>query len=750
MNKILLCIVLMISSSDSILLAQDLNVVFSSNLDNTNGVNANDNTGADLYSVNFNPTTKNVSNIRRLTNNKDIPETFSSQSPDGKWLAYNARVGGNQEIHLMHLESGKVTKVFDGRFPEFINNNELYVTYLKDNIQDIYKLTLDLAASTPKLISSIRLTDRTKCPGTSVGSDAYPFGNSAFIFNTLRAGGQTGAALAKINEDGSGFKLLTEWNGSGHAIATKDLKTILCTSSQTGKALQLSTGENANITTKELALPVLKNDLIKYDSRFNSIPFGSWVYATWAADEKSVFYSLKGNTNTAAVSRLMYVRFDNNWQPIEIIDFSKLVESLVGKSGKDFETVSIRVIPQSPGETNKKAPLYLNLVTHNELTDPIDYESNISQYNQMTSTVKKLADFVISKNARWNYQTCSEYVVATHKHQNAATNTEDILEYMDRTNQIDVDPRGKTDFKYKYNYADVVKLLDSAGVKDSKTVGGFIASPSNVADWEIFRSPIKPNLIKNASEWQAEILWGGGSFNHSQDLNNFGVWKPKNKVDFFEHDSNANLWFIGNGCSNVVTNTTNPDEIVQNITRITDLIASGALASDQFYSAVIMTNQRDFSDAYYQKITSIITSLEPLVREGKIIWATIREKLNAWKAFSANTGISYSQTDCDDLNYLSSTDNQEIQPEQQINDSLENSGIHVFPNPTSAELNITTSHIPNGGLLLRIYNSMGKEVLQQTIHQNTITLDLSFFEKGFYFLSLNGNKFKETTKIIIH
>lgn len=62
---------------------------------------------------------------------------------------------------------------------------------------------------------------------------------------------------------------------------------------------------------------------------------------------------------------------------------------------------------------------------------------------------------------------------------------------------------------------------------------------------------------------------------------------------------------------------------------------------------------------------------------------------------------------------------------------LESTKIALYPNPTSGILNLS---FDNEVGMISITNASGKIMLNQTIHSNTITLDLSGFAKGLYIL----------------
>ncbi|MBC8183523.1 hypothetical protein H8E88_20715 [candidate division KSB1 bacterium] len=214
--------------------AEEYLVVFAANLESTGSVCREDPSGADLYSVHFDLLTKSVSDLKRLTNYNDASEWFPSLSPDTKWVAYNYQKIIYNEVRLINRETGFETVIFNGgRFPEWIGDSELLISNkrIKDE-KDVYKVELDLTGDEPIVKSSQRITNRNNCPGTSLASDAYPFPDGQqFAFHILRENGQSGAAMATINLDGTNFQRITDWDGSGHGIVNSNGKEIICSTS---------------------------------------------------------------------------------------------------------------------------------------------------------------------------------------------------------------------------------------------------------------------------------------------------------------------------------------------------------------------------------------------------------------------------------------------------------------------------------------------------------------------------------------
>lgn len=72
---------------------------------------------------------------------------------------------------------------------------------------------------------------------------------------------------------------------------------------------------------------------------------------------------------------------------------------------------------------------------------------------------------------------------------------------------------------------------------------------------------------------------------------------------------------------------------------------------------------------------------------------------------------------------------------KEINDEQ----IEIYPNPANEFLIITNSSYNIGKL--KIYNSTGKMILEKSsIHSNSININISRFDSGFYFIELEGSK----------
>lgn len=383
--------------------------------------------------------------------------------------------------------------------------------------------------------------------------------------------------------------------------------------------------------------------------------------------------------------------------------------------------------------SSQTTPVYLNFVTHNELTDPIDYDTSPIGFTFSTQQVENFADLIVDRQAAWNFQTCSKYLLGVINFQNAYNDTSDILEWMDRQEEIEVDPRGKTSFFYPYNIADAALLLDSIGLGPRFNVGGFLANPPAQQDWTHYNEDSVTGAVFPHFRWQPEVLSGGGSVWHTDDDYTFGVWKPQDSINFHVHEPANRMWCLGRGCNPRLDGGGDPNEVVDEVRGIVDKITLGALPSNRFYTLTIGAHQTDFSTIYIQQIQAIIDSLQPLVDEGKIVWATISQKMEYFHAWSALTGNTHSVYDCNNI------------PSRVVARPEPPGDIVVFPNPARQHVEIESANSELKELTL--FNQLGQEVKKMRLTDETFaTFNLTGVMEGFYILQIKTTKEEIVTK----
>jgi hypothetical protein len=375
--------------------------------------------------------------------------------------------------------------------------------------------------------------------------------------------------------------------------------------------------------------------------------------------------------------------------------------------------------------------LYVNLATHNEMINEY-YDTDSDAYQSTRDSLYRILQKMESIQGKWNFQTCSKFVLGALQWENAATNPNDILETMQQSGSVEIDPRNKQQLPiYNYNISDVYHLLDSCGVTSTHTVGGFLHYPFSGEDWTPFRDPVYGNVY--GEPWQAEIIWGGGSPNHVNDCNNYGCWKPYDggsDTDFYTHAPDSNLWLVGNGCAPVISDTTtNVQWIISLLRQNVRAIQHGWWPQDKFYCLSVMINCRDLDvPGYMTKVMTLLDSMDVMVNEGIMEWSFISEKLTTFQSWSNQHAIPYSQWSCTEA----------TNPSLETNLLTEADAV-VFPNPTDDFIHFQGT-LPEQ--LIYCYTLTGQYVTSFNTGVSGTTIQVSAIPDGMYFFQCGTNVFR--------
>lgn len=377
------------------------------------------------------------------------------------------------------------------------------------------------------------------------------------------------------------------------------------------------------------------------------------------------------------------------------------------------------------GQTPK---LYIQIVSHNEPSDNLQTTVN---YALAKDKILQLANIVNTKNVKWNLQTSDGFVLgALNDQASTSTNIFNTLANTPYSDNIEIDPRSKN--MGGRNIADQWYLLDSLGANPSTHLGGCIYSTTNSTiqpiDWEQYRIPIIGNIYGNS--WQCSIITGAGSYPpHSNDLNDFGVFKPDTATNFYHHNSLKNLWCMGTGCAPVLDSLNDEQAIIDLIQGQVDSIQNGLWPTDKFYVTRIMTNQREYGPLFFQKISRVIDSLN-LIPSSQLQWATISETFTAFQTWQTVSTLDYSQWLCGQI----------------ATGLLEERQMDYFtvnPNPSSG--NYSIKFADQQIHQLKVFDLLGNLLQFGTANKNA-NINLSNCSPGLYILKVDEGSIKKIIK----
>lgn len=368
-------------------------------------------------------------------------------------------------------------------------------------------------------------------------------------------------------------------------------------------------------------------------------------------------------------------------------------------------------------------PLYLNFNSHNEISDHIQYATP-SVWTQYRGLVLAVADTFYQHGVKWNLQCESDFVLADLSNENGFSNPDDLLDSLDNSATVEVDPHNHWDTAQlstsynPYNYSDVAHLLDSAGLAAPRNnMGGFMYT--NASDFMPYQNAV-PGYVYPSSAWSPNVIWGAGSPNHTNDYNGYGVWKPQGGgVQFLSHDPLKHLTYIGNGCSEVVFDTTHVATIVNAIVQMLQYIQQQPYDPMAMYTASIQMNFRHLAGpGYVDSIAAIVRGLEPYVNSGQIVYQTLTEKYTTW--YTAHTNANdYFKVDCQGLPLG-------------VTDETQTEIAKLWPNPVAGMLNVENGDQPVESI--EIFDLQGKCVLRKEPGASFYAVDVTMLSPGLYFL----------------
>jgi hypothetical protein len=289
------------------------------------------------------------------------------------------------------------------------------------------------------------------------------------------------------------------------------------------------------------------------------------------------------------------------------------------------------------GSGSTSTPVYVSVTSHNE--DDSRYDAPYASaegFLQMRNAVLQIAELTNSYGAVYEFQTDWRFLKTLEKYETDVhrqdTNGKTFLRYLSEDLGVIVEAHSHEcgtlspaaaseypEYASGCNYADVVYLIEQFGVAPPPVVGGFLATPPETAIWEKFWLPVQGQRFPS-HQWQAEILWGGGSFQHTEDLSLAGVWRPKSHEEYTTDDASRELINVpGGGAACVIP--------------MVDAIASGELSANRMYTASatffelnVFENSNELA-----KIQALFEQLAPHVASGAVVYEPLPRIRELWK-----------------------------------------------------------------------------------------------------------------------
>jgi len=363
-------------------------------------------------------------------------------------------------------------------------------------------------------------------------------------------------------------------------------------------------------------------------------------------------------------------------------------------------------------------PVYFNFVSHNEETGQWN---GAPFYTANRAKLITLTDYFNTKGITWNMQSDWVYLTNVLSKEIPAlmmqTNNKNILRWMSEDKGVEMDPHAH---ESQYLYPDVVKLMDSIGLAESKVIGGTIYNDSNgVNIWTNLVNG-QYGLVFPSKFWKPDYMMGGGTPNHIADLKYYGLWHPKSPINYLTNDTSVHLTHLGVGCTMKTTDTTNATDFANQLHALVQQVQGGYYPANGFYIQTLFFEQADLNTpSFYNKLIEIADSADAIVHNSNAEWKTFKQAYSFWETTYAKQAFQWACGQmATEVSTVAETKNRLI----------------VFPNPAGTVLSIANLS-PN--YPTKLTDLTGKLLYMLPQQTPTTTIDISKFVSGVYLLE-NG------------
>lgn len=280
--------------------------------------------------------------------------------------------------------------------------------------------------------------------------------------------------------------------------------------------------------------------------------------------------------------------------------------------------------------------VHVVLFTHIEDASPggtLGSAQSRTSYRGLRSRLLDMAKRARAHRLTWVLQPDWKYLEAARLYEDAEmtadTAGKNLFKYLRDDLQISIDPHSHENGGY--NYADVAYLLEALGVGGSTVIGGHIWDPAlpQFQQWDRFRTAVGGEHYPTAS-WRGDILIGAGTPNHVNDPLLSGVWRPKDRDNYFTDDPSGNIVSIGswhNGASGV-------QELV-------DLYARGVVPATTMLTASWNIRPTELMTSVDNVETSTLVPIEKMRGAGQIEVTDFTSLVAKWRTTYGARGTIY-------------------------------------------------------------------------------------------------------------
>ena len=369
-------------------------------------------------------------------------------------------------------------------------------------------------------------------------------------------------------------------------------------------------------------------------------------------------------------------------------------------------------------------PVYVVLFTHIEDNTPSSDlgtpEAKI-QYLGIRGSLIAMAKLAKRYDIAWSFEPDWKILEAALLYEDStamlSSNGKNFLRYMKEDLGVFIDPHSHE--KSGYNYTDVAHLLDSLGVGGSTVIGGHIWDPAlpQFAHWDRFRVPVHGTTYPWAV-WLGDILMGSGTPNHLNDPLVTGVWRPKDKDNYWVDDPNGNICCVGKYRGDISSTT----ELIDLYKR--GVVSSGCMLTSSYH---IMPAHINSPLGLKAVEDTVLKPLQELRIRGDVTLTDFTTLIAEWKSRFGAQACLYD-------------------PLQPTGVEDETAAVRAFdeyyPNPFSNRIIVRNA---DGNEQYELFNSTGKAIWSG---RHIDRQDFSALMAGSYFLNVKTRQTVRTIKLL--
>lgn len=291
-------------------------------------------------------------------------------------------------------------------------------------------------------------------------------------------------------------------------------------------------------------------------------------------------------------------------------------------------TAASPVAAHGPRSASVPPPVHVVLFTHIEDNTPagtIGTPTNRMIYLNLRTRLLEVATLARLYDARWSFEPDWKILLAAQQYERSidgpSTANVNFLVYLRNSLGVAIDPHSHENGGY--NYTDIAHLLETLGVGGSTVIGGHIWDPAypQFQEWDRFRVPV-PGLRYPTALWRGDILMGSGTPNHVNDPIVSGVWRPRDRYDYWTDDPAGNIAAIGAFRGDVA-----------GISELSDLYESGQVDPACMLTASVHIKPADISapGGLAAIEASVLQPLAALRDQGRVVLTDFTSLIGIWR-----------------------------------------------------------------------------------------------------------------------